>query len=212
MRPGKESRIRHSDFDCRTVWHRRFTSSFRLVSPERKSLTRSCTLALVPRHRFPVACCLLPCPAPYRLTGVEVRAVSRQVHQLQVQARRPQALPQYLAPVRSASSTRAVCSGTKASRLASSALANRFLGRLKANPNRCRQFKQLLRHKLRPKCSRTNQRAALRFQLARPMPAPAGKSCNAAPLPGRGEPPDCSKIKALGTPSQKAAAHRPIMV
>ena len=28
---------------------------------------------------------------------------------------------------------------------------------------------------------------------------------------GGGEPPDCSKIKALGPPSQKAAAHRPMV-
>ena len=33
----------------------------------------------------------------------------------------------------------------------------------------------------------------------------------AAPHQGRGEPPDCSKIRALGPPSPKAAAHRPMV-
>ena len=43
-----------------------------------------------------------------------------------------------LPPVRPASSHRAAYSVAKASRLASSALSSRFLGRLKANPRRCR--------------------------------------------------------------------------
>ena len=43
-----------------------------------------------------------------------------------------------LAPVRPASSLRAAYSTTKASRFSASALSRRFLGRLKANPKRCR--------------------------------------------------------------------------
>ena len=43
--------MRLSDLDRRAVRHRRFTSSFRLVSPERKALTRSCTPALSMRTR-----------------------------------------------------------------------------------------------------------------------------------------------------------------
>ena len=41
--------------DCRTVRQRRLTSSFRLDSPSRKFPTLSCTKALVPKHRLPVA-------------------------------------------------------------------------------------------------------------------------------------------------------------
>ena len=44
-----------SALDCRTVRQRRLTSSFRLDSPWRKFPTLSCTRALVPKHRFPVA-------------------------------------------------------------------------------------------------------------------------------------------------------------
>ena len=43
-----------------------------------------------------------------------------------------------LAPVRTASSHRAAYSATKASRLASSALTRRFLGRFRTNPSQCR--------------------------------------------------------------------------
>ena len=49
------------------------------------------------RHPGPqaqVAGGLLSRPAPYCLIGIEVRAVARQVHQPQVQVRRPQVFPQ----------------------------------------------------------------------------------------------------------------------
>ena len=52
---GWESRRRDSALDCRTVRQRRLTSSFRLVSLARKLPTLSCTAALLPKHRFPVA-------------------------------------------------------------------------------------------------------------------------------------------------------------
>ena len=44
-----------SALDCRTVRQWRLTSSLRLASPARKLPTLSCTKALFPRHRFPVA-------------------------------------------------------------------------------------------------------------------------------------------------------------
>ena len=47
--------MRPSALDCKMVWHGRFTSPFRQASPARKLLTFSCTRALIPRHRFPVA-------------------------------------------------------------------------------------------------------------------------------------------------------------
>ena len=52
---GWESRSSPSALDCRTVRQRRFTSSFRMDSPQRKFPTLSFTRALVPKHRFPVA-------------------------------------------------------------------------------------------------------------------------------------------------------------
>ena len=55
---GGESRNSVSAFDCSVVRQRRLTSSFRLARPDRKFPTRSCTAALVPRHRLPVASAL----------------------------------------------------------------------------------------------------------------------------------------------------------
>ena len=52
---GWDSRRNLSALDCRMVRQRRLTSSFRLDSPWRKFPTLSCTEALVPKHRFPVA-------------------------------------------------------------------------------------------------------------------------------------------------------------
>ena len=52
---GWGSRSSPSALDCRTVRQHRFTSSFRLASEARKFPTLSCTMDLVPRHRFPVA-------------------------------------------------------------------------------------------------------------------------------------------------------------
>ena len=51
---GRESRGSVSALDCRTVRQRRLTSSFRLDSPARNLPTRSCTAALLPKHRLPV--------------------------------------------------------------------------------------------------------------------------------------------------------------
>ena len=82
-------------------------------------------------------------------------------------------------PVRPTPSRRAAYSATKASRLASSALTRRFLGRLKANPYRCSQFKQLLRLSSMPTLSKTNSRTTFQFQLAKPMPDAAGRCCTA---------------------------------
>ena len=44
--------------DCRTVRQRRFTSSFRQARPARKLPALSCTLTLLPKHRFPAAASL----------------------------------------------------------------------------------------------------------------------------------------------------------
>ena len=60
------------------------------------------------------------------------------------------------------------------SRLASSALSSRFLGRLKAKPSRCSQFRQLLRLRLMPHRSQTNRFTTLQFQLAISIPAASG--------------------------------------
>ena len=43
------------------------------------------------------------------------------------------------------------------------------------------------------------------------VPAPPPSAPPAASRRGRGEPPDCSKIKAAGPPSPKAAAHLPMV-
>ena len=64
--------------------------------------------------------------------------------------------------------------------MASSALSSRFLGRLKANPKRCSQFRQLLRLKLVPNRSQTNCRTPFQYQLASWIPACSGNSCTAA--------------------------------
>ena len=77
------------------VRQRRLISSCRLASPARKPPTLSCTASLVPRHRLPVASSLAH--PQNGLVGVEVRTVARQVHQPQVQLRRPQVFPQRLA-------------------------------------------------------------------------------------------------------------------
>ena len=61
---------------------------------------------------------LLSRPAPDRLVGVEVRAVARQVHQPQPQARRPQVLPQRLAPSELAEGVPARCPRSPAKALA----------------------------------------------------------------------------------------------
>ena len=63
---------------------------FRLDSPARNLPTLSCTAA--PAAQAQIASGLLSRPAPYRLIGIEVRAVARQVHQSQPQARRPRQL------------------------------------------------------------------------------------------------------------------------
>ena len=63
----------------------------------------------------------------------------------------------------------------KASHLTSSALTRRFLGRFRMNPKRCRQFRQLLRHRLMPKRSETNCRTPFQYQLANSMPTMAGR-------------------------------------
>ena len=78
-----------SALDCRTVRQRRLTSSFRLDSPARNLPTLSCTAACSPGTdcQWPP---LWPSPS---LIGVEVRAVARQVHQPQLQLRRPEVLP-----------------------------------------------------------------------------------------------------------------------
>ena len=55
LESGRESRGSVSALDCRTVRQRRLTSSFRLDSPARNLPTLSCTAALLPRHRLPVA-------------------------------------------------------------------------------------------------------------------------------------------------------------
>ena len=55
---GYDWRASLSALDCRTVRQRRLTWSFRLASLARKLSTLSCTAALLPRHRFPVASCL----------------------------------------------------------------------------------------------------------------------------------------------------------
>ena len=52
---GRESRRNVSALDCRTVRQRRFTSSFRVVRPDRNLPTLSSTASLLPRHRLPVA-------------------------------------------------------------------------------------------------------------------------------------------------------------
>ena len=61
----------------------------------------------------------------------------------------------------------AAYSATKAARFSSSAFSNRFLGRLKENPNRCNQFRQLLRLRLVPKLSRTNCLTAFLLSLSK---------------------------------------------
>ena len=52
---GWEFRSSPSALDCRTVRQRRWTSSLLLGSLWRKLPTLSCTRALVPKHKFPVA-------------------------------------------------------------------------------------------------------------------------------------------------------------
>ena len=64
----------------------------------------------------------------------------------------------------------------------------------------------------------TNCRTTFQFQLAISMPDISGNSCTAACqlrllrlAEGGGEPPVCSKIRAAGPPSPKAAAHLPMV-
>ena len=74
---------------------RRLTSPLRLARPARKLPTLSCTLALLPRHRLPVASSLAQ--PQIASSPVEVRAVARQVHQPQLQSGRPEIFPHCLA-------------------------------------------------------------------------------------------------------------------
>ena len=86
-----ESRGRALALDCKTVRQRRFTYSLRLARPARKLPTRSCTLTLLPKHRFPVASSL---PQPQdSLIRIKVRTLMRQIPQPQVQPRRAQVFP-----------------------------------------------------------------------------------------------------------------------
>ena len=52
---GRKSRKSAAALDCSTVRQRRLTSSGQLDSPARKPPTLSCTAALLPKHRLPVA-------------------------------------------------------------------------------------------------------------------------------------------------------------
>ena len=94
-------------------------------------------------------------------------------------------------------------------RFSSSAFSSRFWGRLKANPKR-RRYGQAA--------------AAAQAEAAKPMhhlqgPGPPRQAAlhrrpQLLPLrlaKGGGEPPVCSNIRALGPPSPKAAAHRPMV-
>ena len=85
-----DSHRNSSALDCRTVLQRRLTSSFLPDRLAGNPITLSCTRALVPKHRFPVASALTQ---PDCLVCVEVRAVARQAHQPQPQTKRPQVLP-----------------------------------------------------------------------------------------------------------------------
>ena len=83
--------------------------------------------------------------SPYRRADVEstmrrLSAFSTHLPRSSASARKCASVgeDQVLAPVSPASSVRAAYSATKASLLSASALSRRFLGRLKANPKRCR--------------------------------------------------------------------------
>ena len=151
-------------------------------------------LSRLQAHRRTVAD-LLPIPRAGRLHQSRVPFQHPLAPQFGVRTECASSAKNILAPVRWASSHSAAYSATKASRLASLALTRRFLGRLKANPNRCRQFRQQLRLNLMPNRSETNCRTPFQYQLANSMPTIAGGCCT-APFNS----PCCASPRAGGTP------------
>ena len=91
---GRKSDRIASALDWRIVRQRRLTSSFRWVNPAQEPADP--LLRRFPAPEAQIACSLFPGPPPDGDISVEVRAVPRQIHQLQFQIRCPQVFPQRL--------------------------------------------------------------------------------------------------------------------